>query len=584
MVYTPRVPTQLESIADVRLYLEEELRNIALEMQQVDSAQFRVMNALPPRVIDGMVVFADGANLDLGDGRGLYERSGDAWVKLGVAAASADSTFYLAWDYGVRGDDADYTSELQDAIDDVNTLGGGVLYLPPGIIRISSQINMKTGVHLVGQGVGNEWVRGAGTWGAFKKGTILHWYGTQSSSVQMFRFGDGTETGMANSAGLRDLYINMRAATGPCTSGIAGNTGCPVSNSPTAISTHSCWGLTFEKVAVQHAGIGFKHTTDDRSSIAHTWRDCIVQDSYKGWYLEGVSGFHVADSYGFNCLTSNTSHSGLDIVRFVDNIAFVFSKFEATEGIPVKINSSNQSTHDIGAIYLNDCLLLSTKESAADSQPVLEIRDPASTVTITTYARVGYVGAPPSGSGLSGLHLVTPGSFVHVISVPFFASYEEMSNSTSFNQVPQLTREVTFSQFKIPAFEVNGLVGVYFKKIIWVTRWLKPGGAGDVRIRIKAGDDFAGRDFVTGTVTLGPAQGSGGPPGGGSSGDAHPWLTELSTSSATVIESRFDITAWIIANRNTTSDYHTFFQVETQGNGTNGPGICYTGLELHVTV
>lgn len=74
----------LNTTEDVRLYLEEELRNIALEMQQMEIAQFRVLYAQPTKLADGMVVYADGVHWNPGNGEGLYERTDGAWVKLGI--------------------------------------------------------------------------------------------------------------------------------------------------------------------------------------------------------------------------------------------------------------------------------------------------------------------------------------------------------------------------------------------------------------------------------------------------------------------------------------------------------------------
>jgi hypothetical protein len=81
-VYTPSIPTTLATTEDIRRYLEEELRNIALEMQQFEIVQFRILYAEPTKRSDGMVVFADGINWNPGSGKGLYERRGAAWVKL----------------------------------------------------------------------------------------------------------------------------------------------------------------------------------------------------------------------------------------------------------------------------------------------------------------------------------------------------------------------------------------------------------------------------------------------------------------------------------------------------------------------
>jgi hypothetical protein len=55
--------------------------------------------------------------------------------------------------YGALGDDAnDDTAEIQLAIDAANTNGGGIVYLPEGVYRVSSALSIPNFVNLVGEG------------------------------------------------------------------------------------------------------------------------------------------------------------------------------------------------------------------------------------------------------------------------------------------------------------------------------------------------------------------------------------------------------------------------------------------------
>lgn len=82
MAYVPKHMPTLTSLEDVRMYLEEELRQISLEMQQSEIQQWRILHNEPMKRVDGMVVFADGTNWNPGGGQGLYERVAGIWVKL----------------------------------------------------------------------------------------------------------------------------------------------------------------------------------------------------------------------------------------------------------------------------------------------------------------------------------------------------------------------------------------------------------------------------------------------------------------------------------------------------------------------
>lgn len=83
-MYTPQIAREILSPEDVRLWVQEELRQIAAEMQQLEVPQFRILHVEPAKRADGMVVYADGANWNPGSGAGLYERVAGVWVKLAL--------------------------------------------------------------------------------------------------------------------------------------------------------------------------------------------------------------------------------------------------------------------------------------------------------------------------------------------------------------------------------------------------------------------------------------------------------------------------------------------------------------------
>lgn len=83
MVYTPKIAPIIDGVEDLRKYVEDELREVSLEMQQEEIQNWRVLHVMPAKIAEGMVVFCDGTDLDLGQGGGLYERFNGEWVKLG---------------------------------------------------------------------------------------------------------------------------------------------------------------------------------------------------------------------------------------------------------------------------------------------------------------------------------------------------------------------------------------------------------------------------------------------------------------------------------------------------------------------
>jgi hypothetical protein len=80
-MYTPLVPG---INTDPLQYAHTELQRIgdALQLMQTDHVTFRVLHNAPVRPREGAVMFADGTDWNPGGGRGLYQYSSGAWVKL----------------------------------------------------------------------------------------------------------------------------------------------------------------------------------------------------------------------------------------------------------------------------------------------------------------------------------------------------------------------------------------------------------------------------------------------------------------------------------------------------------------------
>lgn len=65
-------------------------------------------------------------------------------------------------DYGAAGDGvADDTAEIQAAIDAAAAAGGGVVFLPAGTYKITAALTGGHGLHILGVGKGQSWIKGA---------------------------------------------------------------------------------------------------------------------------------------------------------------------------------------------------------------------------------------------------------------------------------------------------------------------------------------------------------------------------------------------------------------------------------------
>ena len=82
MPYSLRSAPTLNTLEDVRAWVEEELGY--LEQAQYDTKVLQLQpsfrDVAKPR--DGMLIYADGVHFDPGAGAGTYERRGGAWHKL----------------------------------------------------------------------------------------------------------------------------------------------------------------------------------------------------------------------------------------------------------------------------------------------------------------------------------------------------------------------------------------------------------------------------------------------------------------------------------------------------------------------
>lgn len=98
-MYQPKSPPLNPDAAALAAYLFDELQAIAqAQSDTTDSVQLSVLAAAIKKPRDGMLIFADGVNVNATAGKDLYMRRDGVWVKPGrqkLTSKSADYTFVM---------------------------------------------------------------------------------------------------------------------------------------------------------------------------------------------------------------------------------------------------------------------------------------------------------------------------------------------------------------------------------------------------------------------------------------------------------------------------------------------------------
>jgi hypothetical protein len=77
------------------MWVEDELRNVALSVNQTTLLNLQPVSRFPERAREGMIIYADGANLNPGAGEGPYVYDGTVWknmISAGFQPLDADLT------------------------------------------------------------------------------------------------------------------------------------------------------------------------------------------------------------------------------------------------------------------------------------------------------------------------------------------------------------------------------------------------------------------------------------------------------------------------------------------------------------
>lgn len=184
-------------------------------------------------------------------------------------------------DYGAIGDGVtDSTSAIQNAIDAVNTAGGGTVYAPVGVYKVTG-VTLKNRVKLVGDG---------------KSATSF----TRSlTGGPVITISNATSTTLV---GIEKLTVT--------------HTGGSTINDHGVYWEANPQGLTwseFSELDITASGDGFVLLGDDTSgAIWNTFKDIrVFSCGRRGWYITGVSNQNTF----INCAGQNNASHGMELER-----------------------------------------------------------------------------------------------------------------------------------------------------------------------------------------------------------------------------------------------------------------------------
>lgn len=137
MPYSPQPPISVSTLEEMRSWLNEELRSIALAINETQVVDLRPSFKAPDRLRDGVMVYADGTNFNPGSGEGPYIWDGAAWRPM-IGLTAAQSAAIAA---NVAANTAAITT-LQATS-------------PPGLVFLSSQLVSSPVASVVFTGIGS---------------------------------------------------------------------------------------------------------------------------------------------------------------------------------------------------------------------------------------------------------------------------------------------------------------------------------------------------------------------------------------------------------------------------------------------
>lgn len=137
MPYSPQPPISVSTLEELRNWIGDELRNIALAVNETQVLDLRPSSRAPDRLRDGVMVYADGTNFNPGSGEGPYIWDGAAWRPM-IGLTTAQS--------------AAIATNITTNTNDITTLKATS---PPGLVFLSSQLVSSPVAAVVFTGIGS---------------------------------------------------------------------------------------------------------------------------------------------------------------------------------------------------------------------------------------------------------------------------------------------------------------------------------------------------------------------------------------------------------------------------------------------
>lgn len=265
---------------------------------------------------------------------------------------------YHIADYGGVSDGvADDTASINAAINACYSSNGGRVFLGYGTHKVTSTLNLPTGVILTGMGCVPPWSYTGLGGGVAKAGSMIAWHGPTNGDI--FNFGTAGATAAVFGAGLSDLGINGRCAN-PSTSLMC-----------TALRFRAAVGCHIDNVAIQNVGYGVAFVPIAHAAGMLTNGNTIdgldIFGCWRGLYFDGngddLNGVSAADSF-FNRLHIRgigPNGIGIDFVDWCDHNFFNFVKIYANEYPSARcivVNSPNVADNGCSVIDFKSTFLV----------------------------------------------------------------------------------------------------------------------------------------------------------------------------------------------------------------------------------
>jgi len=404
--YSPKDPATVTTLDELKDFVSEELGFVAQSFGEGEKVTWlRPSARAPDKPREGMVVYADGANFDPGDGKGTYEYDGAAWRAL---FTSGQTTYVNILEHGGVGDGVTDNSAALTAAVAALSSRGGTLYFPQGKYLFNSarvitapSLNAIWDLTILGDGA---------------DASILYWPAGGGMEIRL----NGTGPGINNqSFHARDISFTTGAnntGTGLKLNQLGSNTGSFAAltelnrvtfRGDDGIQLTHSWavGLMILNVSninvvgclfhgpggVSGKGVTYQGGNGSNIAVVLNLLDCTINSHTMGFEVENefTQGITISQCNISNCTNGVNIPGGIGTVggASLAQLAIQGCQFGMFTSGSIAINAA--STSPIAQLMVSDTLFLLSANTAAINAPlqnftIVDNTFQASSVTGTT--------------------------------------------------------------------------------------------------------------------------------------------------------------------------------------------------------